>query len=103
LLAAVGVAVLGAIAVGSLRAPLVAKFAKARERSDVYSLPKPDQVVVASLGYRAAVADYLFAHVLVWHGLHFAEKRRLDFAAEYLDTIVTLDPRFAIRTTSAIR
>ena len=94
MLVAAGVAVLGATAVGSLRAPLVARFAKVHERSDVYSLPKPDQVVVASLGYRAALADYLFAHVLVWHGLHFAEKRRLDFAAEYLDTIVTLDPTF---------
>jgi hypothetical protein len=32
--------------------------------------------------------------VLVWHGLHFQEKRRLEFAAEYLDTIVALDPTF---------
>jgi len=77
-----------------LRAPLAEKFSKVRERSDVYALPKPEQVVVASLGYRAALADLLFAHVLVWHGLHFAEKRRLEFAAEYLDTIVTLDPTF---------
>ncbi len=83
-----------AAGVGALRAPLVEKFSKVRERSDVYALPKPEQVVVVSLGYRAALADLLFAHVLVWHGLHFSEKRRLEFAAEYLDTIVTLDPTF---------
>ncbi|HEX6767316.1 MAG TPA: hypothetical protein VF103_17580, partial [Polyangiaceae bacterium] len=60
----------------------------------VYALPKPEQAVVASLGYRAALADLLFAHVLVWHGLHFGEKRRLEFAADYLDTVVALDPTF---------
>jgi hypothetical protein len=91
---AAGVALLGAASVGMLRAPLAATYDAVRERSDVYSLPKPEQVVVASLGYRAALADYLFAHVLVWHGLNFQEKRRLEFAAEYLDTIVTLDPTF---------
>jgi hypothetical protein len=91
---AYGVAALGAVVIGALRAPLAETFGKVRERSDVYSLPKPEQVVVASLGYRSALADYLFAHVLVWHGLHFQEKRRLEFAAEYLDTIVTLDPTF---------
>jgi hypothetical protein len=77
-----------------LRAPLVTAFSKVSERSDVYALPEPEQVVVLSLGYRAALADYLFAHVRVWHGVHFQQKRRLDFAAEYLDTIATLDPTF---------
>ena len=91
---ALGACLAGAAGVTALRAPLVEKFAKVRERSDVYALPKPEQVVVASLGYRAALADYLFAHVLVWHGLHFGERRRLEFAAEYLDTIATLDPTF---------
>jgi hypothetical protein len=84
----------GVLVVGSFRAPLAATYAKVRDRSDVYSLPKPEQVVIASLGYRAALADYLFAHVLVWHGLNFSQKRRLEFAADYLDTIVTLDPTF---------
>jgi hypothetical protein len=83
-----------AVVVGRLRAPLATTYAKIRESSDVYALPRPEQTVVLSLGYRSAIADFLFAHVLVWHGLHFGEKRRLEFAADYLDTIVALDPTF---------
>jgi hypothetical protein len=94
LFVSLGVGLAAAIAIGALRAPLAAAHAKVRERSDVYSLPKPEQVVVASLGYRAAVADWLFSHLLVWHALNFREKRRLDFAADYLDTVVELDPSF---------
>jgi hypothetical protein len=93
-LVALGVALAAAVAIGTLRPGLAVTHGKVRERSDVYSLPKPEQVVVASLGYRSAVADWLFAHLLVWHGLNFQEKRRLDFAAEYLDAIVALDPTF---------
>jgi hypothetical protein len=80
--------------IGFSRSWLFPRFIKLREKSDVYALPKPDQVVVASLGYRSALADLLFAHVLVWHGLHFQEKRRLEFAADYLDTVSALDPTF---------
>lgn len=80
--------------IGVSRTWLFPRFVKLREKSDVYALPSPDQVVVASLGYRSALADLLFAHVLVWHGLHFQEKRRLEFAADYLDTVSALDPTF---------
>lgn len=76
------------------RAELTPRFLALRETSDVYALPAPDQVVVASLGYRAALADWLFAHVLVWHGIHFEEKRRFEFAADYLETVAALDPGF---------
>ena len=69
-------------------------YAKLKEASDVYALPSPHQTVVASLGYRAAVADFLFAHVLVSQGLHHQAKRRYEFVGEYLDTINTLDPEF---------
>jgi tetratricopeptide (TPR) repeat protein len=76
------------------RSFLFPRFVALREKSDVYTLPSPDQVVVASLGYRSALADLLFAHVLVWHGLHFQEGRVLEFAADYLDTVSALDPTF---------
>jgi hypothetical protein len=80
--------------IAASRASLFPRFVKLREKSDVYALPSPDQVVVASLGYRSALADLLFAHVLVWHGLHFQEKRRLEFASDYLETVAALDPTF---------
>jgi tetratricopeptide (TPR) repeat protein len=88
------VLVAAAFGVTELRGTLLERTAKLQEKSDVYGLPSPDQVVVASLGYRSAFADLLFANVLVWHGLHFAEKRRLEFAADYLDTVAALDPTF---------
>lgn len=62
---------------------------------DTYPLPPPDQVVWMSLGYRAAAADFIYAHVLVSYGLHFEEKRRFEYVARYLNTISVLDPTFA--------
>ena len=76
------------------RAQLFERFSALRERTDGYALPSPEQVVVMSLGHRSALADLIFAHVLVWHGLNFEQKRRLEFAADYLDTVSTLDPTF---------
>jgi hypothetical protein len=90
----VGLLMLSVAGIGELRALLLPRFSAVRDKTDTYGLPSPDQVVVASLGYRSALADLLFAHVLVWHGIHFAEKRRLEYAADYLDTITALDPGF---------
>ncbi|HTQ02676.1 MAG TPA: hypothetical protein VMI54_02425 [Polyangiaceae bacterium] len=83
-----------ATGIGTLRSLLLARTEALRDTTDVYELPSPEQVVVLSLGYRSALADLLFADVLVWHGIHFEEKRRLEFAADYLDTIAALDPLF---------
>lgn len=62
---------------------------------DTYPLPPPDQVAWISLGYRAAFADFIYAHVLVSYGLHFEEKRRFEYVGRYLNTIAALDPKFA--------
>jgi hypothetical protein len=69
-------------------------FAKLKVEDDTYPLPPAEQVKVATLGYNAAVADFIYAHVLVSYGLHFEEKRRFEYVARYLDTIVSLDPTF---------
>lgn len=47
-----------------------------------------------SLGHRAAVADYLWATVLVEQGLHTQEKRRYENMPYLIDTINELDPTF---------
>jgi hypothetical protein len=65
-----------------------------KETSDVYVLPPPEKVVTLSLGYRAAVADLLWAHVLVSQGLHMFQKRRYDNITRLIDTINELDPEF---------
>lgn len=89
------VLVLAAIAaVASVRGKLATIEARAKETSDVYVLPPPEDVVTLSLGYRAALADYLWSHVLVSQGLHTMERRRFDNLTRLLDTINALDPQF---------
>jgi len=73
---------------------MVARFERLTLGHDTYTLPSPQQTVVASLGYRSALADLIFAHVLVQQGLHFQEKRLFEFVGNYLDTINELDPKF---------
>ena len=89
-------AALGSCAFGISRVQptLAAQFEKLKTTSDVYALPPPDQAIVASLGYRAAFADLLFAHVLVSAGLHFEEKRLFEYVGRYIETINALDPKF---------
>ncbi len=93
---AVAFAVLGisVLAIATIRPGLAQRFHGLSTRTDVYALPAPEQTIVASLGWRSAVADLIFAHVLVSYGLHFQERRRFEFVGNYLDTINALDPKF---------
>jgi len=83
-----------AATIGAVRAPAADAEQKLKESSDVYVLPPPEQVVTLSLGYRAALADLLWAHVLVSQGLHTIERRRFENLTLLLDAINTLDPTF---------
>jgi hypothetical protein len=83
-----------ALGIGALRPKLVESFRTIKQRDDVYLLPSRELTRVMSLGYRAALADLIFAHVLVSSGRHFAEKRRFEFVASYLETLAALDPSF---------
>lgn len=94
-LLALALLALAATLIGLVRPKLAADFARVKLTTDVYALPSPDQAIVASLGWRAAMADLLYAHVLVSYGLHIQEKRRFEFVGNYLDTINALDPKFA--------
>ena len=85
---------LSALGVQYFRSALLEPFAKLKTSHDVYTLPAPTQTVVLSLGYRAAVADLIYAHVLVSYGLHFQEKRLFETVGQYLETINELDPKF---------
>jgi len=85
---------LSAVGVASTRPVLAESYKTVRRVNDGYALPSPELTVVLSLGYRAALADLIYAHVLVSQGLHFQEKRRFEYVASYLETIVTLAPKF---------
>lgn len=88
------VAVAAATCIGSVRAQVAGMHARVKETSDAYFLPPPEDVVTLSLGYRAAVADILWAHVLVSQGLHTFERRRFEHLTLLLDSIIELDPTF---------
>lgn len=86
--------IVAAICIHSVRGKVAAAHAAAKEGSDVNLLPPPKQVVVMSLGYRAALADLLWAQALVTQGLRTMDRRRHDTVADMLDTINELDPEF---------
>lgn len=86
--------VAAAALIAASRAPAAETHHRVKETSDVYVLPPPDVVKAMSLGHRAAVADYLWADVLVEQGLHTLEKRRYDNLFYLVDTINELDPTF---------
>src|SRR6187431_3064423 len=87
---------LAALSVNALRRPLSERFLAVKVQNDVFALPPPSQVVAMSLGYRSALADLIFAHVLVSSGIHFQEKRNFEFVGKYIETINELDPKFEV-------
>lgn len=90
----VAIAAFAALAIVLVRAPLFERHRQIKETSDIYGLPPPRQVVAMSLGYRAAAADLLWAHLLVSQGLRLMEKRRYENMVPLIDTINELDPTF---------
>lgn len=83
-----------ALCIGSVQGRVAGEHARVKETSDVHLLPPPKEVVTLSFGYRAALADVLWAHVLVSQGLHTFERRRFENVADLIDTINELDPEF---------
>lgn len=86
--------VVAGVCIFSVRAKVADAHAHAKETSDVHLLPPPKEVVAMSMGYRAALADVLWAQVLVGQGLRTMDRRRYDTVADMLDTINELDPEF---------
>lgn len=83
-----------ALAVASVRERAAKTHRHVRETSDVHLLPPPKDVVTLSFGYRSALADVLWAHVLVSQGLHTMERRRFENVADLIDTINELEPSY---------
>src|SRR6478735_9909947 len=91
---AVALIAIAALTVNRLRPPLNTAFLGSKTANDVYTLPPTAQLSAMSLGYRSALADLIFAHVLVSSGIHFQEKRGFEFVGKYIETINELDPKF---------
>jgi hypothetical protein len=93
-LGALALAALGVFLVSSERAPLASSFGNVKDSSEAFLLPGVEQTYVASLGYRSALADLVYGHVLVSYGLHFQRNRLFEHVGDYLDVINRLDPKF---------
>lgn len=86
--------VAGAALIAAAQLPVREKSLKLKEKTEAYLLPPPEQLRVMSLGYRSALADLLWANVLVTQGIRMEQRRRFDTVEEYLQAIVELDPKF---------
>lgn len=91
---AVGLVVAAAAGVRLSQPRVAGDYSSIKRVEDLYAIPAPDRIVAASLGYRSALADLVFAHVRVAYGTAFAEKRRFTYIGDYLDAIMALDPKF---------
>ncbi|MBI4700770.1 MAG: hypothetical protein HY744_06340 [Deltaproteobacteria bacterium] len=80
------------VAIAGVRARLVAVHQRVKDQHEVYFLPPAGELVRASLGYKAAVADLLWAHIMVSQGLHTFERRRFENLSRLYDAIGELDP-----------
>lgn len=92
--AAIAVLGVGVLLLAGSRAQLADAYRRITAQHDTYLLPPPAQTRALSLGYRAAAADLIFAHVVVSAGVHLGEKRLFEFGDRYLETINELDPKF---------
>ncbi len=94
-------AVAGAV---STQLPLREAHQQVAFADDAYLLPPPEQLERLSLGHRAALADVLWADLLVSQGLRMGEKRRYNLVVETIDAINHLDPtwRDPYRLTQAL-
>ena len=87
-----GLLLASALAIAYVRPKAVAGVRENKLASDVLTLPPPQMLVQASLGYRAALADLLYTSTVISYGIHGEERRRWEFVGQYLDSIVALDP-----------
>jgi tetratricopeptide (TPR) repeat protein len=93
LLAAVSLGVCGYL-VSASRADVAGKYQDLGADSHIYAVPSEEQLLVFSLGYRAAFADLLFGRTMVAAGIHFSEKRVFHHLDAYLKGIIALEPKY---------
>lgn len=88
-----GLVLLASIAsVQYARAELEARLSGVKEAAEIYTLPPPEALPAVSLGYRSAMADWLFTKAIISHAMHAERKERFDAVADYLEAILALDP-----------
>jgi tetratricopeptide (TPR) repeat protein len=93
--AAIGLVLLASVwSVQKSRTIVAGQYSELEAGGDIYALPQAEQLVVFSLGFRAAAADLLFGRTMVAAGVHFVEKRVFQQLDSYLLGIIALDPDY---------
>jgi tetratricopeptide (TPR) repeat protein len=69
-------------------------YARAQTYEDVYYLPAPDELLLASLGHRAALADLIWMKALVYFGDELANRGNVKNLFRYTDAMLALDETF---------
>jgi hypothetical protein len=87
--------VIAAAGVHSQRGLMVHATQKLKETDVVYPFPEPKQLKELAIGYESALADMLWAKLLVEYGMHWSEKREFLIIPKYLDAILELEPGYA--------
>jgi hypothetical protein len=85
--------VVGVLGIASLQGPLANQAHDVKQREDVVRIPHPRELKLVSLGYDAAMTDYLWGALLVEYGVHVSEKRGFD-VPRYIDAVLTLEPDY---------
>ena len=93
-LAALLLMVLGSLGISFVQPSLAASVHAVKQRDDVFLLPPPAQLRGATLGYRAAAADLLWAKLILEYGLHWQEKRPFPDSVRYIDGVLAVEPTF---------
>ncbi len=76
----------------SLQTRLATRVALAHETEDLSLLPAAERAPLLSLGFDGAVADILWAKLLVDFGTHLVEKRRFTAVRQGIETLLALEP-----------
>lgn len=84
------------LGVARLQPRLAATMTAIKLREDVYLAPPPTILRAATLGYVAAATDLLWAKLLVEYGIHWAERRSFPDLNRYVDSLLTLDPKYKL-------
>jgi len=69
-------------------------FARTQQYEDMYYLPPSDYLVLASFGYRAALADGIWMKALVYYGEELSHQGDVAHLYRYGDAMLALDPAF---------
>jgi hypothetical protein len=85
---------LAAAALDRLREHAQDQFAKTQTYEDIYYLPPSDILLVASLGYREALADLLWMKGLVYYADELLHRGGVKNLYRYGDAVLALDPDY---------